>query len=324
MMSRSPNNADSQSMKALLAEYLEWMLATNYAERTVGYRRKYVGHFIAWCSDRGLTLPGEVTRPILERYRRELYRYRKKDGKPLSFRSQNGRLSMLRGYFGWLSKHNHILYNPAADLELPRPEKRLPRHVLTVSEVERVLNQADATRPLGVRDRTILETFYSTGMRRHELLGLKEFDLDFERGTLMIRRGKGKRDRVVPIGGRASLWMEKYLTEVRPELVAGRDDGTLFLTYRGEPFTDSRLSLMVHNYVKDSGIGKSGACHLLRHTMATLMLENGADIRYIQQMLGHEDIRSTQIYTQVSIRKLKEVHDSTHPGARLERRDSQV
>jgi len=305
--------------KALLAEYLEWMQATNYAERTVDQRRKYVGWFIAWCEERGVTRPGEVTRPVLERYRRELHRHRKKDGKPLSFRSQNGRLSMLRGYFGWLSKQNHILYNPAADLELPRPEKRLPKHVLTASEVERVLNQPDATKPLGVRDRAILEMFYSTGIRRNELLGLKEHDLDFDRGTVMIRQGKGKRDRVVPIGRRASLWVEKYLLEVRPDLVAGRDDGTLFLTYRGGPFNESRLSLMVHRYVKASGVGKSGACHLLRHTMATLMLENGADIRYIQQMLGHEDLRSTQVYTQVSIRKLKEIHDSTHPGARLER-----
>jgi len=315
-----PRSPDPQGMKALLSEYLEWMQATNYAKRTVSYRRKYVGHFIDWCEERGVSRPGEVTRPILERYRRELHRHRKKDGKPLSFRSQNGRLSMLRSFFGWLARQNHILYNPAADLELPRPEKRLPRDVLSASEVERVLNQPDAKKPLGVRDRAILETFYSTGMRRSELIGLREHDLDFDRGTVMIRLGKGKRDRVVPIGGRASLWVEKYLTEVRPELVAGRDDGTLFLTYRGEPFNESRLSLMVHNYVKASGVGKSGACHLLRHSMATLMLENGADIRFIQQMLGHEDLRSTQIYTQVSIRKLKEVHDSTHPGARLQRR----
>jgi len=318
-----PPPDEPQGMQALLGEYLEWMRATNYAWRTVEYRRKYVGRFIAWCAERGVSRPGEVTRPILERYRRELHRQRKKDGSPLSFTSQNGRLSMLRAYFGWLARQNHILYNPAADLELPRPEKRLPKHVLTASEVERVLNQPDATRPLGVRDRAILETFYSTGMRRSELIGLREHDLDFDRGTVMIRRGKGKRDRVVPIGKRAEAWMEKYLGEVRPELVCGLDDGTLFLTYRGERFTESRLSLLVRNYVKASGIGKSGACHLLRHTMATLMLENGADIRFIQQMLGHEDLRSTQIYTRVSIRLLKQVHDSTHPGARLKDQGAQ-
>jgi len=323
-MARShPPEPDPQGMQALLIEYLEWMQATNYARRTVSYRRKYVGHFIAWCEERGVTRPGEVTRPVLERYRRELHRHRKKDGKPLSFRSQNGRLSMLRSFFGWLARQNHILYNPAAHLELPRPEKRLPRDVLSASEVERVLNQPDAMKPLGVRDRAILETFYSTGMRRSELIGLREHDLDFDRGTVMIRLGKGKRDRVVPIGGRAAAWVEKYLAEVRPELVAGRDDGTLFLTYRGIPFTESRLSQMVHEYVKASGVGKSGSCHLLRHSMATLMLENGADIRYIQQMLGHEDLRSTQVYTQVSIRKLKQIHDTTHPGARLERRDKE-
>ena len=167
---------------------------------------------------------------------------------------------------------------------------------------------------MGLRDRAILEIFYSTGMRRSELMGLGLFDLDRERGTVMIRQGKGKKDRMIPIGERAITWIDRYQTRVRPELVIERGNTTLFLTQAGEAFTPDRLTQLVRGYVKAADIGKTGSCHLLRHTMATLMLENGADIRYIQAMLGHAELSTTQIYTQVSIRKLKEIHSATHPA----------
>jgi integrase/recombinase XerD len=209
---------------------------------------------------------------------------------------------------------NHLLYNPASELELPRLEHRLPQHVLTTSEVEQVIAQPDVSEPMGVRDRAILETFYSTGMRRSELMSLSLFDLDRERGTVMIRQGKGKKDRMIPIGERALNWIDRYQNEVRAELVIGRDNTTLFLTNLGEMFTPDRLTQVVRRYVDAANLGKTGSCHLFRHTMATLMLENGADIRYIQAMLGHAELSTTQIYTRVSIRKLKEIHTATHPG----------
>lgn len=151
-------------------------------------------------------------------------------------------------------------------------------------------------------------------MRRSELMNLILFDVDRERGTIMIRQGKGKKDRMIPIGERAVRWIDRYQNEVRPQLLIGRNNTTLFLTAAGEPFTPNRLTQMVREYVNAADLGKSGSCHLFRHTMATLMLENGADIRYIQAMLGHAELSTTQIYTQVSIRKLKEIHTATHPG----------
>jgi integrase/recombinase XerD len=165
----------------------------------------------------------------------------------------------------------------------------------------------------------MVETLYSTGMRRSELLHLAVVDLDTERGTLFIRQGKGAKDRMVPIGERAIRWIEKYERELRPALVVAPDPGTLFLTNYGEPFTPGRLTQLVGRIVRGAGIGKTGACHLFRHTMATLMLEHGADVRFIRQMLGHVRLTSTEIYTQVSIRALKAIHDATHPGARLHR-----
>jgi integrase/recombinase XerD len=156
-------------------------------------------------------------------------------------------------------------------------------------------------------------------MRRMELIGLKLYDIDVDRGTVLIRQGKGRKDRMIPIGERALAWVDRYLLDVRPRLVVEPDEGIIFLTHEGLSFTPNRLTQLVRDYIDLADIGKRGSCHLFRHTMATLMLEGGADIRFIQQMLGHAKLETTQIYTQVSIRQLKEIHDATHPAARLRR-----
>src|SRR5262249_39103168 len=160
---------------------------------------------------------------------------------------------------------------------------------LTVEEAERVLAMPDLSTATGVRDRAMLETFYGTGIRRSELARLNVRDLDVERHTLMVRQGKGRKDRMVPIGPRALAWIDRYVREVRPrfaETAGGLDEGTLFLTVDGTGFSLDRLTQLVRDHVKASGTDKEGACHLFRHTLATLMLEGGADIRYIQAMLG--------------------------------------
>lgn len=305
---------DSQGFAALAESYLESLRVRNYSPATIASREHHLREFIRWAEERGLARPAEVTKPTLERYQRFLYHYRKKDGQPLSFRSQHGCLVPVRAFFKWLCRQNHLLANPAADLELPRAEKRLPRHVLTAAEAEHVLGLPDVAQSLGLRDRAILEALYSTGMRRMELIGLKLYDLDQERGTIFIRQGKGKKDRMVPMGERAFAWVRRYLEEARPSLALTPDDGLVFLTNVGLAFEPNRLTQLVRDYVDKAGSGKTGACHLFRHTCATLMLENGADIRFIQQLLGHEKLETTQIYAQVSIRMLKEVHARTHPA----------
>ena len=151
-----------------------------------------------------------------------------------------------------------------------------------------------------------------------ELTRLRLYDVDTRGGALTVRGGKGGRDRVVPLGERAGVWLDRYLEEVRPLLVTGRDEGVCFLTDFGEPFEKNRLGDLVKGYVERAGLEVVGSCHLFRHAMATHMLENGADIRYIQAILGHNDLDTTAIYTQVSIHKLKAVHATTHP-AKLQR-----
>lgn len=306
--------SDATGFVALAAAYFDALRVQNYSERTIEGREHHLREFVKWAHERSLARPSEVTKPILERYQRHLYHHRKKNGQPLSFRSQHGCLVPVRAFFKWLCRQNHLLANPAADLDLPRAEKRLPKHVLTASEAERILALPDVSALMGLRDRAILEAFYSTGMRRMELMGLKLYDLDAERGTVFVRQGKGKKDRMIPMGERAFSWVMRYVEEARPSLALTPDEGTVFLTNVGLAFEPNRLTQLVRDYVAAAEIGKTGSCHLFRHTCATLMLENGADIRFIQALLGHEKLETTQIYAQVSIRMLKEVHARTHPA----------
>jgi integrase/recombinase XerD len=311
--------ADPDSLTAYVARYMAWLGVRGYSTATIQSRARLLERFVAWCVERGIAEPGEVTKPILERYRRHLFYWRKADGQPLSFRSQAQRLIPIRVFFRWLARENYIPSNPASELELPRVEKRLPAAVLTAEEAERLMGAPDVGDPLGLRDRAMLEVLYSTAIRRVELIGLKVFDVDWSRSALMVRQGKGKKDRVVPLGERAKAWLRTYCEQVRPGLVVGRDEGVLFLHRDGSALETRRLTEWVRTYIEKAGIEKPGSCHLLRHTAATLMLEGGADIRFIQALLGHEKLDTTTIYTQVSIGKLAEIHAATHPGARLAR-----
>jgi integrase/recombinase XerD len=306
---------DEEGFERRLGQYRDWLLINHYSPATAESRAKYLKRLVAWCADRGLTRPSEVTKPILERFQAALFNVRKADGQPLSIVSQRNHLTSLKGLFRWLARSNLVLFNPAADLLLPRLSRRLPKHVLSVQEAERVINLPDVKTPLGRRDRAILETLYSTGLRRMEAVALRLYDLDRDRGTLMVREGKGRSQRVIPIGDRALRWLDKYLAETRPELLVPPDEGFIFLTHRGAAFNKNSLTELVRNYVNQAELGKTGAVHLFRHTMATLMLEGGADIRYVQAMLGHAKLETTQLYTQVSIRKLKEVHSRAHPAS---------
>jgi integrase/recombinase XerD len=173
----------------------------------------------------------------------------------------------------------------------------------------------------GIRDKAILELLYSTGIRRTELCNLEMVDLSLGGLTVFVRKGKGGKDRLLPLGERAAKWIQHYLDHVRTELLLSIHEPHVFLTDYGEPFSESRLGDKVKRYLRKSEIDVPGSCHLLRHAMATHMMENGADIRYIQAMLGHSDLSTTEIYTHVSIRKLQEVHAATHP-ARLEDRNA--
>jgi len=316
---RRPDNFDRSAPDALALwrdAYIESLGARNYAEGTLEGRRDALKVFLAWAAERELTRASQITRPILESYQRWLWRCLKANGQRLGWSTQRNRLGTLKDFFRWVTRQDVILHNPASEVELPRMEKRLPQAVLTLPEVERLLAVPDVTDPLGIRDRTMLEMFYSTGIRRTELCRIDQPDVNTERRTLHVRLGKGKKDRVVPIGTRAVHWLELYLKEVRPRLCLDTRTQALFLTGYGGPFNPDVVSRMVAAWLARAGLKRKGCCHILRHTCATHMLENGADIRFIQQLLGHEKLDTTAIYTEVSIKQLQEVHARCHPSAR--------
>lgn len=303
-----------RTLEARVAQFLAWLESHHFSPLTKKTRAMELGRFLDWCAARSLTVPSEITRAVLERYQRSLHDAKKKNGRPLGRSTQAHLLSAVMVFFRWLLKQNLILHNPAADLELPRYDRKLPRHVMAPAEVEAFLSSIELKRGHGLRDRAIFETLYSTGLRRAELVALALDDLDLDRGTVRVREGKGGKDRIVPIGARALAFIGRYVNEVRP---VSPEVETLFLTGRGAPLTKSALSNLAVDRLRAFGITR-GSCHLFRHSAATAMLEAGADIRHIQVMLGHSHLSSTEIYTHVSIQRLKEVHSKTHP-ARLRR-----
>ena len=308
----------TSALDSLTTTYLASALAQGYAASTLASRRLHLGQFTEWCDARGLLSADAITPAVLERYRSWLFHLHQADGSALSWATQANKLTSVRMLLAWATRTKRLTVNPAAELELPRLPKRLPRAVLSISEMERVLAQPDLTTPLGLRDRAILEVLYSTGIRRMELVGLDCTDLDAERGALLVREGKGKKDRLVPIGERAIQWTHRYLDQVRTRLlmrsISSPEKHALFLSARGRRIRPTKLTERLHQYILHAGIEKPGSVHIFRHTMATLMHDAGADIRDLQEMLGHAQLSTTQIYTHVSIERLKEVHTRTHPA----------
>ncbi len=313
---------DEDSLRGRSAQFLKWCAVQNLSPATVYSWKCLLKNFCDWCAERNVERPSDVTRQLLEQYQTGLFHRRKKNGEPLAFQTQYGALVAVKQMFRWLTRHDLVLSNPASDLQMPKVPKRLPVDVLNAKEVELVMEAVvlDEERH-GLRDRAMLEVLYSTGMRRAELCRLGLYDVDHHRGVATIRSGKGQKDRVIPIGERALSWVARYVADERPRWAAKQEtndhDQVLFLGQDGFPLRADSISGLVHSYVVKANIGKVGSAHLLRHTMATLMLEGGADIRFIQMMLGHANLSTTEIYTHVSIGQLKDVHNRAHPGARL-------
>lgn len=307
-----PNKA---TMCEKLDQYCSWLLAHNFSPFTTEDRRTAVTAFIAWARTNNVECVEDATIELFEAYQAHLFLWRKADGEPLSFGTQLARLVRIRSFFRWLTTQGTLSSDPAASLQLPRGERRLPNVILTPNEVEAVLAQPQLSTPQGLRDRAIMELLYATAARRTELIRLTIFDIDPARGVVAIRKGKGRKDRLAPAGKRALAWLSLYRERARPLLLKGRPDtNTLFVTSRGAALSPKRLTARVNRYVAAARLGKTGACHLFRHAAATAMLENGADIRYIQAILGHESLNTTQIYTRVTVSKLLEVHAASHPG----------
>ncbi|MBN3064606.1 site-specific tyrosine recombinase XerC, partial [Pectobacterium aquaticum] len=241
----------SQTLRQYTTAYLAHLSATNHSPRTVEGYGERLRPFVTWCEERGLTQAAQVSLAVLEAYQRHLHGYRKADGKPLAQGGQLNRLTAIRMLFRWLLQRHHILYNPAEQMTLPKAEKRLPAQILSEEETEAVMAAQDTGTLTGLRNRAVLEMLWSTGLRRSELAGLMLADVDVGRGVLVVRQGKGNKDRVVPVGLRALVWVQRYLDAVRPRLTTKHDSGYLFVTIWGKRLARSTLTILAGRAIRD-------------------------------------------------------------------------
>lgn len=319
------NETQQQRLKLMAERFSEWLEAINYSPKTrVNYTRD-VKLFLTWLSENtAINSIVEVTPAQLQQYQIALYNFeqhkegneatKEKESKRLSVGTQANRLAAVRKFFSWLLSEQQIAYNPATTLQLPKQPQRLPRGVLTKTEARRLIEATPTTKGRDIRDRTILETLYATGIRRAELIALTIYDVDLQTATLRIEHGKGNTKRVVPLTQSAIAALKLYLEEVRSSFAQEAGQVRLFVSSRsGGPLDDDDIVRIVAKASTRSGIKKHVTPHTLRHTCATHLLKGRADIRQIQKLLGHRRLSSTEVYTRVELSDLHEVIARCHP-----------
>lgn len=300
-------------IKYLVKDYLEYAASLNLSKGALTHKRSALKIFTDWLDKRKMNHVNQLTDKVIENYAIYVYQRKKPDGNKLKPATHFNLISQLKIFIAWLVKHNKILYDVSRDVALPKVPKSIPKPVLTLAEVFKVLNMPDIETPFGLRDRAMLEILYSTGIRAKELSSLTLYDIDFKRGVLTVRQGKWSKDRVIPIGERAIYWTRTYIDNVRYKFINRSTGSILFLSNRGKAPCTPMISKIASDYIKKARIKKTGGSHLFRHTMATHMLENGADIRYIQEILGHVSVATTEVYTRVSVKKLQKVYEYSKP-----------
>lgn len=294
--------------------YLESLKVRHYAAGTVQRVLDGLKVFERYLALRGLADLREVTRETVADYQSWLLE------QDYSVTTRQGHLSTLRGFFAHLVAVDVVFLNPCEGMVLPRRPDRLPRNVLTPEEVRRILNAPDTQTPKGLRDRAILEMFYSTGLRAREMWALTVHDVDWRNGFVRVNKGKFSKDRVVPLGNKACDYLHEYLQKIRSEWARqarelGRDDRALWLSSRRrhQPMTQQALALIPRDAARLAGITKTARPHVWRHTCATHMVANGSNIVYVQRLLGHRCLETTQVYTRVAVPELKVTFRKKHP-----------
>jgi integrase/recombinase XerD len=298
-----------------LLRLFEDQVRVTYAEKSVSSLLLHARLFLAWLEERGIGL-AEARTADIEAYQTHVCTLRQKDGTPYSIPDQHHRIGTVKALFRFLCRRGYVLTDPSGPVGYPRPEKRLPRAILTREEARKLVEVPDTRTPLGLRDRAILEVFYGTGIRAGELAKLKTTDLDVEDRILRVELGKGAKDRNVPLTRAAAEAVEAYLADGRPRFRGAMKCRWLFLATRGGRTYCELLNDVVHAAARKAGIDKHVTCHTLRHSCATHLLKGGADIRHIQALLGHACLSSTERYTHLEISDLSKVVKRAHPRGR--------
>ena len=259
----------------------------------------------------------DLNSDVLYEYQQDLSFRLTAKGRLLSLRSQGQALGVVKAFTRFLKERDYLIHDPGETIHPPKKPKRLPKVILSGNEVQKLMDAADTRTNRGWRNRIILEILYDTAIRRSELSGLKVNDLDLNAGFIHVR-GKGDKERVVPLSSRVCRLVETYILMVRPAMLNAKDTGHLILNRWGRQMDPNGVWATVKRCVEIAGIRKNVSTHTFRHTCATHMLKNGAPVRHLQEMLGHESLESTQIYTRVTINDLKAIHTKYHPSEQKE------
>lgn len=297
-------------MKNDFEEYLHYLkIERGLSENTILSYRRDLTSYLLFLEKANVTSWDDISRYFILDFLEQM----KQDNK--SSATIIRMISSLRRFHQFLRQERYAEADPMQHIDTPKKQQHLPQ-TLSVEEVERIIEAPDTTTILGIRDRAILEVMYATGLRVSELIDLKLDNLHLSLGLLQTV-GKGDKERIVPLGDTAISWVEQYLDEVRPTLVlkANEDQGYLFLNYQGTGFSRQGIWKNLKVYVVEAGITKEVTPHTLRHSFATHLLENGADLRVVQELLGHADISTTQIYTHISKKRMTDVYKQYFPRA---------
>ncbi|MFC2062179.1 tyrosine-type recombinase/integrase [Elusimicrobiota bacterium] len=299
-------------------KYLHDMKINNYSQDTISGYEKALQYFEKYLSENDIDRVADVTAEIIKEYNNGLRNHVvEKTGKTYKSSTLGTMLNPIKMFFDWLNKQMVILYDPAKDMEVPPSKKGLPRTILSKEEIKKFIEMPRTDTVTGYRDRTIFELFYATGMRNMELQDLRLKDIDLDAGTVRIKKGKGRKERVLPLTKVAKGFLQEYINNIRPVLNKDSlDNQTLFLNMTGKKFWRRGICQIFSNYAKQSDISKPITPHVIRHSVATQLLENGMDIRYIQELLGHGSLQTTQLYSKVTMKGLRKNYNKYHPKER--------
>lgn len=304
-----------RSFAAFLADHIEDLRTRRWSRTTLSQAQHVLPGLFLHLRDERVRDPRGVTEEHLTRFARKLATEGLDGTKPLALHSQAAYLGVVKRFFAFLAKRGLILMDPARELPLPRMDK-LPRMVLTEAQARRLMAAPFPGSAVGLRNRAILETLYGTAIRAGECRRLDLADLDLGQGILLVRDGKARKDRVVPVTGRALAALDAYLGEARRDLVKNAREGALFLTRFGTRIGKSMLDLIVRTHGKTARIPRPVSPHVLRHSCATHLLKGGADVRHVQELLGHKSLQSSQLYTRVGVEDLRAMLARAHPRER--------
>ncbi len=296
--------------------FADFLITRGFATRSIEAYGRSVQGFLDFLNQRGLTQMANLTRTLLEEYRLQLFSQKTRQGAPLSLKTQALHLTAVRRFVKYLYRHDYLLVDVGQDLEMPRVPRTLPRNLLSERQTIGLLESPDVSTVLGLRDRAILELLYATGLRNQECAALLLEHLEEPNQCLRVVKGKGGKDRVVPLGDEAEIWVQEYLQKARPKLLRRAGERHVFLSSRGKPIGRGAMTALVSRWAQKAGLPHATP-HLLRHCVATHMLKRGANLRHLQAFLGHTCISTTERYTQVEVSDLSKVVRRCHPRERF-------